>query len=90
MTKNEMMELLNELERSGDVFIRHDDGEIHIDIHDFVGFDENWHEEFREFSKPELVERLEEIFEELGDGDFYDSMELEEQVFVLGYTSYDI
>jgi hypothetical protein len=90
MKKNEMMELLNELERSGDVLINHLNGEIHIDIYDFVGFDDNWNEEFREFSKPELVECLEEVFEEFGDGGFYDSMELEGQTFVLGYTSYDI
>jgi hypothetical protein len=90
MTKNEMMELLNELERSGDVLITHMNGEIHIDIYDFVGFDDDWDEEYREFSKPELVKRLEEVFEELGDGDFYNSMELEGQTFVLGYTSYDI
>jgi hypothetical protein len=47
MKKNEMMELLNELERSGDVLINHLNGEIHIDIYDFVGFDDNWNEEFR-------------------------------------------
>lgn len=90
MKKNEMMELLNELERCGDVLIHRMNSEIHIDIYDFVGFDDNWNEEFREFSKPELVKRLEEIFEELGDGGFYNVMELEEQVFVLGCTSYDI
>ena len=90
MKKNEMMELLNELERHGDVIINNLNGEIHIDIDDFVGFDDDWNEEYREYSKPELVERLEEVFEEFGDGDFYNSMELEGQVFILGYTSYDI
>jgi hypothetical protein len=90
MKKNEMMELLNELKNSGDILINHLNGEIHIDIYDFVGFDEGWNEEYREFSKPELVEYLEEVFEEFGDGGFYDSMELEGQTFVLGYTSYDI
>ena len=90
MKKNEMMELLNELERCDDVLINRINGEIHIEIYDFIGFDDDWCEEYREFSKPELVERLEEVFEEFGDGGFYDSMELEGQVFVLGYTSYDI
>ena len=90
MTKNEMMELLNELKRCDDVLINHINDEIHIDIYDFVGFDDDWHEEFREFSKPELVERLEEVFEEFGDGGFYDSMELEGQTFILGYSSYNI
>jgi hypothetical protein len=90
MTKNEMMELLNELEHSGDVLITHMNGEIHIDIYDFIGFNDDWDEEYREFSKPELVKHLEEVFEEFGDGGFYNSMELEGQTFVLGYTSYDI
>ena len=90
MTKNEMMDLLNELELCGDVLITNMNGEIHIDIYDFVGFDDDWCEEYREFSQPELVDRLEEIFHEFGDGEFYDSMELEGQTFVLGYTSYDI
>lgn len=90
MTKNEMMTLLNELESCGDVIINNLNGEIHIDIDDFVGFDDDWNEEYREFSQPELVGRLEEVFEEFGDGEYYCTMDLEEQRFVLGYTSYDI
>ena len=90
MKKNEMMELLNELERCGDVLIDNMGEEIRIDIHDFVGFDDDWNEEYREYSKPQLVGRLEEVFDELGDGEFYCSMNLEGQRFVLGYTSYDI
>lgn len=90
MKKNEMMELLNELERCGDVLISRVNGEIIIDIYDFVGFNDDWDEEYREFTKPNLVKRLEEVFEEFGDGEFYNLMVLEEQRFVLGYTSYDI
>ena len=90
MTKNEMMELVNELERCGDVLIDNMGEEIRIDIYDFVGFDDDWNEEFREYSRPEQVGRLEEVFEELGDGEFYNAMDLEGQRFVLGYTSYDI
>lgn len=90
MKKNEMVELLNELERCGDVLIGRINGKIYIDIYDFVGFDKDWDEKYREFSKPELVKRLEEVFEEFGDHGFYNYMELEGQTFVLGYTSYDI
>ena len=90
MTRNEMMEMLNELELCGEVLINNLNGEIHIDIYDFVGFDDDWNEEYRVFTQPELVGRLEEVFEELGDGEFYNTMDLEGQRFVLGYTSYDI
>ena len=90
MKKNEVMEMIKELELCGDILIGHLNEEIHIDIYDFVGFDDDWNEEYREFSKPELVGRLEETFEELGDGEYYNTMDLEGQRFVLGYTSYDI
>lgn len=90
MKKNEMMELLNELELCGDVLINNLNGEIHIDIYDFIGFDDDWCEEYREYFQPELVGHLEEVFEELGDGEYYCTMDLEGQRFVLGYTSYDI
>ena len=90
MTRNEMMEMINELELCGDVLVNNLNGEIHIEIYDFIGFDDECDEEYREYSRPELVGRLEEIFEELGDGEFYNSMDIEGQRFVLGYTSYDI
>ena len=85
-----MMEMVKELELCGDILICNLNGEIHIDIYDFVGFDNDWNEEYREYFKPDLVGCLEEIFEELGDGEFYNTMDLEGQRFVLGYTSYDI
>ena len=90
MKKNEVMEMIKELELCGDILVGHLNGEIHIDIYDFVGFDDDWNEEYRKYSNPDLVGRLEEIFEELGDGEYYNTMDLEGQRFVLGYTSYDI
>ena len=90
MTYNEMMILVNTLSESGDCILTFLNGECHIDIFDFIGFDKNWNEEYRAYTRPELVEQLEEYAEEYGDGKFYCTFEVEGHRFVLGYTSYDI
>ena len=91
MTAEMMMTMLETLEQAGDVELhRVSDTEIHVDFVDFIGFDEHWCEQFRDYTMPELVEQVEGVIAELGTGDFYHEVVLDDVVFVFGYTAYDI
>lgn len=89
MTAEMMMTMLETLEQAGDVQISRD-AEIRVDFIDFIGFDDDWCEEYRDYTMPELVEQVEEIIDELGTGDYYHEVVLDGVCFVFGYTSYDI
>lgn len=91
MTAELLMTMLETLEQAGDVqTFRGSDARVHVDFVDFVGFDEDWCEEFRDYTLPELVEQVEDLVAELGTGDFYHEVVLDGVTFVFGYTAYDI
>ena len=91
MTAEMMMTMLETLEQAGDVEIRRESAtEICVDFVDFIGFDEDWCEEFRDYTMPELVEQVQDIVAELGTGDYYREVVLDGMGFMFGYTSYDI
>ena len=91
MTAEMMMTMLETLEQAGDVLLsRYSAARVYVTFVDFVGFDEDWCEEFRDYTLPELVEQVEEIVHELGTGDFYHDVVLDGVTFVFGYTAYDI
>ena len=91
MSAKMMMTMLETLAQAGDVeILRKSDTEICVNFIDFIGFDDDWCEEFRDYAMPELVEQVEDIIAELGTGDYYHEMVLDGVSFVFGYTSFDI
>lgn len=84
MTFELMMEMLKELEAAGDVSITHWNCETHVTFNDFDGFTEDWLEEVRLYNLPNLVELVEDIVEELGEGD---TVVLDGVPFVFDYSS---
>lgn len=90
MNYEAMMELLYTLEACGDCYLSTYHGELHVDLNDFEGFNEDYEEIMWDYEQPELVEQFEEFVEEVGEGDFYVRFELEGHPVVVGYTSYDI
>lgn len=91
MTAEMMMTMLETLVQAGDVELRREsDTEICVDFVDFIGFDDDWCEEFRDYTLPELVEQVEDIIAELGTGDYYHEVVLDGVGFMFGYTSFDI
>ena len=87
-----MLTILETLEQAGDVRIfRVSRDEILVDFIDFIGFDDNWCEKFRNFAMPELIEQVEDIINKFGTRDsFYRKVVLDGIKFSFGYTSYDI
>ena len=91
MTAEMMMTMLETLVQAGDVEIRREsETEICVDFVDFIGFDDDWCEEFRDYTMPELVEQVEDIIAELGTGDYYHEVVLDGVGFMFGYTPFDI
>ena len=91
MTAEMLMAMLETLEQAEDVDIRRESAtDIHVTFIDFIGFDDDWDEEFRDYTMPELVEQVEYIVYDLGVGDMYREVVLDGVTFVFGYTAYDI
>ena len=91
MTTEMLMAMLETLEQAGDADVRRESAtDIHVTFIDFIGFDDDWNEEFRDYTMPDLVEQVEEIVYELGTGDMYREVVLDGVTFVFGYTAYDI
>lgn len=92
ITAEMMLTMLETLEQAGDVRIfRVSNCEILVDFIDFIGFDDNWCEKFRNFAMPELIEQVEDIINKFGTRDsFYRKVVLDGIKFSFGYTSYDI
>ena len=91
MTAEMLMTMLETLEQAEDVDVRRESAtDIHVTFIDFIGFDDDWDEEFRDYTMPELVEQVEDIVYDLGVGDMYREVVLDGVTFVFGYTAYDI
>lgn len=85
-----VMELLASL--GDDVDVRVDsDGDVHVEVQDFEGFDDDWSEIERECS--EAVDEVEAQLEEAclhACGDYYRYYEFDGFVVVWGYASMDV
>lgn len=68
------------------------EGDINVTINDFIGFDDDWNEIYREYNE-ELVDTIEEKIEAAADdawGDFYRYYKFEDFIIIWGYASFDI
>ena len=66
--------------------------ELHLTVEDFAGFDEHWHEQFRDYDE-DAVDALLEWLEEHAlsmDGDYYTYYYFDGFLVQVGYASYDI
>lgn len=69
------------------------DGEIHVTLYDFEGFDDDWCEIMRDYDDEQAVEAfLQMLADEClsSDGDFYEYYEFDGFTVKLGYASFDI
>lgn len=90
MTYAELMTALHILQDAGDCTMYELCGVMRVDFIDFVGFTEDWDEEYRDYERPELVEEIEEFLATYAEGDFYKHLILEDHELQFGYTSFDI
>lgn len=68
------------------------EGDINVTINDFIGFEDDWNEIYREYNE-ELVNTIEEKIEAAADdawGDFYRYYKFEDFIIIWGYASFDI
>ncbi len=66
---------------------------IVVTIDDFLGFNDNYEEEFREYENPQKVEAFKDFLESeciRKEGILYTSYTFKDCKVVLGYTSFDI
>lgn len=89
MTKAEVMARLAIVK---DIEIDEWEDEISVTVQDFEGFDEEWHEVFRDYDDEAVDEMLEwlEAHCDHHDGDFYVYFYFEDCEVRVGYTSFDI
>ena len=89
-------EMFNEMVRAlcDDVNLRTDSkGLIHLTVDDFLGFDENWDEIYREFDDEDAVDEFLEALEvecNEASGDYYRTYYFDEFAVKVGYSSMDI
>ena len=91
MTYEMMVETVRAL--GEDAFLYERGTELRVDLVDFIGFDEDWNEIYREYDHPEEVEEFEEMLEReclSQEGDFYTTYYFDGFSVTLGYSSYDI
>ncbi len=91
MTFEKMIATIKALGADAIYYVR--GSEIHVDIDDFEGFDEDWDEIMRDYDDAEAVSAFEEMLEAeclRQSGDFYTTYCFEGFSVVLGYTSFDI
>lgn len=85
MTFEEFTKILRELERENDIDLyQATENTTVITFNDFIGFDEDWEEVFREYNRPDLVGKVEDLLEDT------DKICFGEHRFVFDYTSRDI
>lgn len=91
MTYEQVLKMAEALEDDARVYDFEDC--IHVDFNDFIGFDNNWSEIFRDYDNPKAVEAFEEMLKaeaEEVDEDFYTTYCFKGFFVKVGYTSYDI
>ena len=91
MKMKKIIEKLETIKTDFDYYV--DNNEIHVTIHDFEGFDEDWSEVERELENHKAVEKVFEWLEENADeveDDYYQYYYFGGVVVCLGYDSFDI
>lgn len=94
---NELIKLINTLVEQGDIFFDEDDlneyDEIDITIIDFIGFNEDWSEEFRDDIDHDKINLMYEMLRneciECSE-DFYCYYEFKDYTICVGHTAMDI
>ena len=90
--KKEIIEMVRELGNDAD-FRECKNNIIVVTIDDFLGFNDNYEEEFREYENPQKVEAFKDFLESeciKKEGILYTSYTFKDCEVVLGYTSFDI
>ena len=91
MTYEMVLAMAEALGDDATVFV--EDGNIHVTLEDFGGFDYNWDEIEREYDDPDAVEDFEDMLEEKSlsqEGGFYRFFHFDGFTVTLGYASYEI
>lgn len=65
------------------------DGDLHITVEDFAGFDEHWDEQLVEVDVEDFLDWLEEEANEV-EGDLYEYYYFDGFTVIVGYESFDI
>lgn len=91
LTKKEFMEMVKALGNDVDTW-EDKKGMIHLTVHDFEGFDEDWNEVKSEYEEDKVEDFLDTLEEEAIEayGDFYRYCEFKEFSVKIGFESMDI
>lgn len=92
MTINDILDQLDRIAEDS-WYITASDNYIELTINDFLGFDEDWSEVFREYIDPEAVEEVINWLIEKSDyieGHFYYYFHFGDILVRVGYTSFEI
>ncbi len=76
-----------------DLLIYTYDNEVHIDVYDFIGFNDDWSEEMRQLDNEELVDTIYEVLKKHCNefiDDFYGKFIFDDCIVTWGYSSYNI
>lgn len=88
---NEILNKLNSIADDSNYNI--ENNYIKLEINDFIGFDDDWHEELRPLENEELVDEVLDWLEANADkceGDYYRYYYFGDIVVEVGYSSFDI
>lgn len=91
MTLDETMTLLQTVGDDISAWVD-DDGDVHVTVEDFEGFDDDWDEIMRDYDE----EAVEDVYEALASAavtvieDFYTVLDMGDFSISWGYASYDI
>ncbi len=91
MTKTEVIAILESLGNDVDFMVG--DNTIYVDIVDFIGFTDDWDEEYRAFDNEEAIEQFYTTMEERSkeyEENYYSTYYFTDFKVRVGYTSYDI
>ena len=89
--KDTVLKMLDDLKDDVIFYIYKD--VIHVDIDDFVGFDDDYNEIFRDYTDPDGVDKLLDYLDKYAlytKGELYTIYYLQDCIVKVGYTSFDI
>ena len=89
--KDTILKMLDDLKDDAIFYIYKD--VIHVDIDDFVGFDDDYNEIFRDYTDPDGVDKFLDYLDKYAlytKGELYTTYYLQDCIVKIGYTSFDI
>jgi hypothetical protein len=89
--KDTILKMLNDLKDDVTFYIYK--GVIHVTIDDWVGFDDDYKEIFRDYTDPDGVDKLLNYLDKYNlcaKGDLYTTYYLQDCIVKVGYSSFDI